>query len=151
MKSPNEISHILLVDDDRDDCELFGEALHEFAPHIKLSCLTDNSELLSFIDKINPELIFLDVNMPRKNGYECLDEIKQSQNCNSIPVIMYSITGRTEDVDNAYKIGAALFLRKPPSYSSLVESLKEIVQKEWSKPAVVTAQYFSNGRYYPFG
>lgn len=151
MKSPNQISHILLVDDDHDDCELFGEALHEFAPHIKLYCLTDNSQLLSYIDKVNPELIFLDVNMPRKNGYECLDEIKQSPNANSIPVIMYSNTGRKEDIDNAYKIGAALFLRKPPSYSSLVQSLKEIIQKEWSKPATVTAQYFANGRYYPFG
>src|SRR3569833_1802381 len=104
MKNPNQISHILLVDDDHDDCELFGEALHEFAPHIKLSCLTDNSQLLSCIGKINPEQIFLDVNMPRKNKKKKKKKKKQKQNKKSIPVIMYSNTGLTEDVDNAYKI-----------------------------------------------
>lgn len=151
MKNHNQINSILLVDDDQDDCELFGEALHEFAPNIKLSCLTNNDQLVAYIQNVNPQLIFLDVNMPRKNGYECLEEIRQLPAFGQIPVIMYSNTGRPQDIDSAYKNGATLFLRKPPTYSGLVTSLQEIIEKEWSKPAQVTAQYFLNGRYHPFG
>lgn len=150
MKNHLQINHIFLVDDDHDDCELFGEALHEFAPGIKLSCLTNNEKLISSLQEANPQLIFLDVNMPKKNGYECLEEIKRTPGLAQIPVIMYSNTGRPADIDNAYRNGATLFLRKPASYKGLILSLKEIVEKEWSRPEHVTAQYFINGRYHPF-
>jgi len=150
MKYHDKIDHILLVDDDQDDCELFGEALHEFAPSIKLSCVTNNENLLFDLDRLQPQLVFMDVNMPKKNGYECLKEIRESANFASIPVIIYSNTGRPEDIDDAYKKGASLFLRKPSTYKALIQSLKEILAKEWTKPALVTAQYFLNGRYYPF-
>lgn len=149
MKSQNSIRHIVLVDDDQDDCEIFGDALHEFDPALKLSCLTENERLLSFLDEKKPDLVFLDVNMPRRNGFDCLEEIRSQQRFAGIPVIMYSNTGRQSDIDLAYRQGANLFLRKPSSFRSLVESLQQIVAKEWSSPQTVTAQYFSNGRYHP--
>ena len=150
MDNLTTINRILLVDDDTDDCELFGEALHDCETYLNLSCLSDNEQLLKAIERINPDLIFLDVNMPKRTGYECLQEILSHKNYASIPVIMYSNTGRNEDIENAYKLGATLFLRKPSTYSGLVDSLKKILNKEWTRPSTITAQYFLNGRYHPF-
>jgi PleD family two-component response regulator len=142
MKSLRTIHHILLVDDDRDDCELFEEALHDFASHIKFSCLTNPLTLLSTVEELQPDLIFLDVNMPKKNGFECLDEIKRSEKLARIPIIMYSNTGRPEDVDAAYRKGVALFLKKPPTYTGLIGSLKEVIEKEWNKFGSVCQPHF---------
>lgn len=150
MKNTYKISHILLVDDDHDDCELFGEALHELDAALKLSCLTENEELIVHIEKKAPDIIFLDINMPKKNGYECLQEIKEEKRFSNIPVVMYSNTNRPEDIDKAYKNGAVLFLRKPATYSRLVELIKGVINKEWSHPASITAQYFLNGKYHSY-
>jgi DNA-binding NtrC family response regulator len=119
--------HILLIDDDHDDCELFGEALHDIDPGISLSCLNNSENVIHSLDEINPELIFLDVNMPRKNGYECLKEIKSHQKHLNIPVIMYSNTGRPDDINEAYRNGAAIFIQKPVTYQALVDTLSHIL------------------------
>lgn len=150
MKKTLHLQRIVLVDDDQDDCELFGDALHEFDRSLKLFCLTDNERLAAFLEENAPQLIFLDVNMPRKNGYECLSEIRSLPQFNEIPVVMYSNTGRAEDINRAYKDGANLFLRKPSTFRDLVNALRQVTAKDWISPERVTAQYFSNGRYHPF-
>jgi CheY-like chemotaxis protein len=149
MNNQKSIRHIVLVDDDQDDCEMFGEALHEFDKGLTLSCLNDNEQLLSFLREKAPDMIFLDVNMPKKSGYDCLKEIRAEASLDGIPVVMYSNTGRPEDIQQAYLDGANLFLRKPITYRQLVEALKELVEKDWSFPSRITAAYFRNGRYFP--
>jgi CheY-like chemotaxis protein len=151
MNNPTKINRILLVDDDQDDCELFGEAVNEFAENIHLICLNKSEEILHYASEKDPDLIFMDVNMPRKNGYQCLEDLKSDPDHGHIPVIMYSNTGRPEDIHNAYEKGAVLFLRKPSTYKGLVEALQNIICREWSSPADITAQYYQNGRYQPFG
>jgi CheY-like chemotaxis protein len=138
MKNHRSLQHIVLVDDDRDDCELFGDALGDFAPDIKLSCLSDNERLLDFLGDKQPDLIFLDVNMPKRNGFECLEEIRNVDEYRNIPVVMYSNTGRTEDMKAAYDKGASLFIRKPPTYSALIDSLRAVVEKDWGSTVGAT-------------
>jgi DNA-binding NtrC family response regulator len=132
MKNHRSLHHIVLIDDDQDDCELFGDALNDFAPQIKLSCLNDNERLLHFLVDKHPDIIFLDVNMPKRNGFECLEEIRKVEKFKDTPVVMYSNTGRPEDMKRAYDIGASLFIRKPPTYTGLIDSLRNIVESEWS-------------------
>ncbi|HEX2535729.1 MAG TPA: response regulator, partial [Chitinophagaceae bacterium] len=88
------IRHILLMDDDLDDCDIFTEALAEAARGIRLTCRQNPEEALEDIPSLEPDLIFLDINMPRKNGFECLKDLKSGEDSRHIPVVMYSNSGR---------------------------------------------------------
>ncbi|MEO5984410.1 MAG: response regulator [Ferruginibacter sp.] len=119
--------HIFLVDDDADDRQLFQEAIYEIAPHTKLS-LADGCDMLVKLAKIEtekPDLIFLDLNMPGLNGFDCLDEIKSKQSLGNVPVLIYSTTANPEQVKKTYNKGATLYMQKPSSY----EGIKKLVHQ----------------------
>lgn len=84
-------THILLADDDTDDCLFFKDALEELALSVTLTTVRDGVELMRHLStQVLPDVIFLDLNMPRKNGYECLTEIKLNAKLATIPVVVYS-------------------------------------------------------------
>jgi DNA-binding NtrC family response regulator len=119
---------IFYADDDAEDCELFIEALQHIDPSIKCITAKDGKEALAFL-QYTPELpdyIFLDINMPLVNGKKCLIEIKQNQRFAEIPVIMYSTTSDTFEIQEYYKLGAYDFLIKPNNFNVLCDSLDSI-------------------------
>ena len=124
---------LLLIDDDADDHEIFIEALKEIDSSIRCTCLFDGEEGLSVLQKksINPDLIFLDTNMPKISGKQLLISIKQSADFNNIPVIMYSTFFSSKDVDEFIKIGAAYHLTKPSKFEELRSALNDILNKQW--------------------
>jgi CheY-like chemotaxis protein len=112
--------NILLADDDTDDCIFFKEAVEELAMDTQLTTLDDGEQLKKHLNsKINelPDTLFLDLNMPRKNGCECLSEIKANQRLKLLPVIIFSTSFEQEVVNQLYKNGAQYFIRKPPEFS----------------------------------
>lgn len=118
---------VLNVDDDPDDSALFCEAVKEAAP--SYTCLVADSaasalEILSDRQKI-PDYIFLDVNMPKMNGLECLKLIKNNHALNHIKVIMYSTASDPAHMKEFKKLGA-VFLAKTTRYDTLVKKLSEI-------------------------
>ena len=121
-KEKDEEIHILLADDDNDDREFFMEAMSESIPNAVVTTAKNGTDLMIAIaekkDRL-PDIIFLDLNMPCKNGQECLREIKKMQQLKSIPVVMYSTSSSRIDVENAYKEGANLYVKKPNSYAEL--------------------------------
>lgn len=121
---------LLLIDDDIDDRELFCEAIQALGG--VLICYAEPNCRRAFenLDKKNmehPEVIFLDINMPIMNGWECLRALKSHQAYKHIPVVMYSTSAEVEDVNKARKLGALCFLKKPTSFNGLKESLEVIV------------------------
>lgn len=119
---------VLHVDDDPDDSALFCEAVKEAAP--SFTCLVADSaasafEILSDRESI-PDYIFLDINMPKINGLECLKLIKNNQSLNHIKVIMYSTASDPVQMKEFRKLGAG-FLPKPDRYETLVKNLTEIL------------------------
>jgi CheY-like chemotaxis protein len=111
----NEI-RVLLADDDKDDCLFFKEALEEIPLSTHLTIVNDGDQLMKLLLKNTtqlPHVLFLDLNMPRKNGFECLTEIKLNDNLKALPAIMYSTSSGQDVLDRLYQSGAQHFIRKP--------------------------------------
>lgn len=110
---------ILLADDDLDDCLFFKEAVEELSLPTQLSTMHDGEQLMLHLhNETNrlPDVLFLDLNMPRKNGFECLSEIKLNQKLKQLPVIIFSTSFEQEVVNLLYKNGAQYFIRKPSEF-----------------------------------
>lgn len=118
---------ILLIDDDQDDTDLFVEALAEINPAITCYHAIDGRQAL---DKLltkqirRPDIIFLDINMPGMNGWQCLKSLKGQELLQQIPVIMYSTSSAQRDRDIATDLGALGFLTKPTDYRDLKKALR---------------------------
>jgi CheY-like chemotaxis protein len=114
---------LLLADDDDDDCSLFQEALDELYVPAKLTTVNDGVQLMDYLSKNytenQPDILFLDINMPRKNGRECLKEIKEIDDLKNLPVVIFSTSLDIEIVDLMYKEGATYYIRKPGDFSKL--------------------------------
>lgn len=118
---------ILLADDDIDDCIFFKEALVELLLSKHLTTVNDGEQLMQLLTNetnVLPHVLFLDLNMPRKNGFECLTEIKLSKKLKQLPVIVFSTSFEQEVVNQLYKNGAQYFIRKPSEFSQF----KNIIQ-----------------------
>jgi CheY-like chemotaxis protein len=115
LMAANEL-RVLLADDDMDDCLLFKQALEELPLLTRLTIVNDGDQLMKLLLKnINnlPHVVYLDLNMPRKNGFECLTEIKLNDNLKALPAILYSTSAEQKIIDRLYQIGARNFIRKP--------------------------------------
>jgi CheY-like chemotaxis protein len=143
--------NILLADDDIDDCLFFKEALGELGLSTHLTVVHDGEQLMQLLTNETNQLrhvLFLDLNMPRKNGFECLSEIKLNKNLKQIPVIVFSTSFEQEVVNLLYKNGAQYFIRKPSEFSLfkkiIQQTLTIIAQENISQPRrenfVITAQ-----------
>jgi len=119
--------NILLADDDIDDCDFFKSALEKFPLSPNLITVNEGEQLMRQLTNEEnelPHVLFLDLNMPRKNGFECLSEIKLSEKLRQIPVIIFSTSYEQGVVDLLYKNGAQYFIRKPSDFFQL----KKIIQ-----------------------
>lgn len=119
------------MDDDADDTGLFCEALKEVDQRV--TCYTaDNGrraiELLSDPQLRQPEVIFLDINMPVMNGWDCLKWIKSHPALGAIPVIMYSTSSSRRDIDLSVQFGALCLMTKPESFSDLKGILQLVIK-----------------------
>ena len=120
--------NLLLADDDTDDRMFFEEALEELPISTSLKMVNDGErlmELLTAKPEPFPDILFLDLNMPRKTGIECLTEIKRNENLKTLPVIIYSTSLDPEIVNMLYEQGAHLYIRKPGEFTKLKKVILE--------------------------
>lgn len=130
--NPKSIT-ILLADDDPDDRMLVREAFEESHLLNVLETVKDGEELMDYLHqkgefagKPMPNLILLDLNMPRKNGMEALEEIKADQNLRRIPIVVLTTSKAEEDIIRTYDLGVNSFVVKPVTFESLVDLVKEL-------------------------
>lgn len=122
------IKKILLIDDDEDEQLIFNEALAETGNQVSLSCAKTAGEGIRLLQQLTPDYVFLDINMPILNGFECLSLIKKTDGINDIPVIIYS-TGLNDHVcKKALQQGAADCIKKLSSINELAETLRKILK-----------------------
>jgi DNA-binding NarL/FixJ family response regulator len=144
-------NHIWLADDDPDDSEDFKNAIKDIAPSAIVTCVGDGEELMKLLAAgPAPDILFLDINMPCKDGLDCLKEIRMERHLQKLPIVIFSSTREHRFVDVTYGYGANLFYKKPSSFSHLVSDLRNILALNWTEPFAVTQQHFRNDKYVDF-
>jgi CheY-like chemotaxis protein len=120
---------IFLAEDDDEDSALFHEALSSLFPDFLLHRVKDGFECLYSLKHFcEPDIIFLDLNMPLKNGIDCLSAVRRMPELAEVPVVIYSSSFNIKDIDAAYKNGAAYYFVKATSLPDFVEMLKKLYQ-----------------------
>jgi CheY-like chemotaxis protein len=132
----NQPVKIVLADDDKDDQETFSEALDGTKIPSELTTVDNGQELIDHLkdpSEPNPDIIFLDVNMPGKGGKEALAEIKSDEILKQIPTVMLSTSDHPKDIEETFEKGANLYVRKPNSLYGLIHILKKVFSLHWTK------------------
>jgi CheY-like chemotaxis protein len=121
--------NILLIDDDDDDQEIFLAAVAKISASINCTAISDAALALQrLMDRLlKPDVIFLDLNMPRMNGQQFLEAIKKIDYLNSIPVIIFSTSSHPETILRTKQSGAAEFITKPGEFDKLVSILTRFI------------------------
>jgi CheY-like chemotaxis protein len=123
MRNPS--INILIADDDRDDALLLTEALQDILPSSNCIHVTDGIAALRHIKtNVEPDLVFLDLNMPLKNGINCLKDIYNLELLPNTPIVIYSTSKNIKDIDEAYNYGAAFYIIKPTAFRELCKVVK---------------------------
>jgi CheY-like chemotaxis protein len=123
-------NYVMLIDDDEDDREIFLTVIKENASSVVCNVAENGREALDKLTQefIKPDLIFLDLNMPRMNGREFLTEIKKFDSLRDIPVIILSTSADKETISETRKLGAQHFISKPDKFSTWETLLKQALQ-----------------------
>lgn len=135
------------IDDDSDDLEYFRLALKEINQNVKLQT---HSDPFSFVDKLENvckehPLIFIDINMPGKNGFEVLKEIREKLICKKVPIVMISTSDSPASILISKQLGASLYAVKPNNIDDLKTMLEGLVNREWSKVSIQDSNFVVNG------
>lgn len=124
---------LILIEDDANDVLLFQKAISKSGLNIELVILRDGEKAISYLSgkndydiTQNPDLIILDLKLPRKSGFEVLEWIKNNANLQSTPVVILSSSKQTQDVNAAYKLGANSYLVKPTGFTELNNLINDL-------------------------
>jgi CheY-like chemotaxis protein len=129
-----KVKSLLLIDDDTDDKELFLEAVAEIDNSVNCMSAKDGVEAIQLLQQVKeqPNLIFLDLNMPRMDGREFLTRIKNEDRLKNIPVIVYSTSKLEKDRDETKELGAADFMSKPSVFDELCRQIEAMLSRDWN-------------------
>lgn len=138
MQKQKKTFVILAAEDDPDDRMLIRDALTECGLIEGLRFVEDGEELMDYLRRQGkysepesaprPDLILLDLNMPKKDGYEALKEIKSDPELQDIPVVVLTVSSLEKDILQTYKMGASSYITKPVTFDGLVNTMKMLTQ-----------------------
>lgn len=137
---------ILVAEDDEDDKLLILKAFERTIPRENVTCVEDGEALIKYLNRVAPyddagkypapDIILLDLNMPKKDGLEALAEIKGNEALKMIPVIIFTTSNSRDHIAVTYKMGSSSYITKPGSFEELVKITEEI-EKYWSKTVLL--------------
>jgi CheY-like chemotaxis protein len=124
----------MIADDDSDDVQLTKDCFLENKLPVQVQDVEDGQILMDHLNKMRalsnlrdlPQLIILDLNMPRKSGLEALEELKQDDTLRKIPVVIFSTSDTLKDVERAYELGASCFVSKPNSVDEWCDKMSKL-------------------------
>lgn len=137
----------MLAEDDVDDQMFFKDALHEICSEIKLQVKENGEELMTALNtnwNTIPDVIFIDLNMPIKDGFTCLKEIRINEKLKDCIVIILTTSNNPEHIELAYQFGVTLFVSKPNNFYDLKSILTNILYNDLRDPHII--QKFKTSR-----
>jgi CheY-like chemotaxis protein len=126
--------NIVLAEDDEDDRFFFKEAIDKVKIKTVLKMVNDGVELMEYLynpENPKPHVVFLDLNMPRKGGVECLEEIRANKEYNGLTVAIYSTSASDNDIEETFVKGANIYIRKPNDFKILQKVISEVLSINW--------------------
>ena len=126
---------IFYTDDDPDDQDFFKEVVAEITPQHTIFTQNDGLELLEILQNPppSPHIVFLDLNMPKKSGYQVLKEIRESASTKTIPVVIFSTSNDDNAIKKTKELGANMYLTKPGSYTEFKKLLNSVLALNWEQ------------------
>ncbi|MGA7080134.1 MAG: response regulator [Terriglobales bacterium] len=130
-----QIRIVLLVDDNPADVDLFREALRQTVYSIHVESVGDGEEALAFLnhsgihaEEPRPDLVILDLNLPKKDGRAVLAEVKTDIDLRTIPIVVFSTSRSMQDIGSSYELGANSYVSKPGNLKDYLSTVKSIEQ-----------------------
>jgi|SRR6218665_661436 len=125
---------IFLADDDEDDRNFFTEAITELKMENRVTTFKDGKDLMDYLENPEsrlPHILFLDLNMPCKTGFDCLKEIRANSRFKDISIAIYSTSSSEKDIEETFVGGANIYIKKPNDFSKLKKVIKDVVNINW--------------------
>jgi CheY-like chemotaxis protein len=129
-----DIIRVLLADDDEDDRLFFQDAFKEIKIGTHVETVNDGVDLMAYLSDSthkSPHILFLDLNMPRKSGLECLEEIRKISHLNEMAIAIYSTSASEEDIEETFVKGANVYIKKPSHFNTLIKILEQVITINW--------------------
>ncbi|MDQ3016817.1 MAG: response regulator [Bacteroidota bacterium] len=129
-----QTKQIILAEDDEDDTQFFESALNCISDPPELIHARDGVELTIILRELEnlPDVVFIDLNMPRKNGAQCLQEIREAEAFKDLPVVVLSTTSNQDVIDAVYHSGANLYVQKPSDMQSWKNAIAKVLSLDWN-------------------
>ena len=135
VHTPSDIVHVILAEDNPDDSMLFSLAADVSGIFMNVSLAENGDMLLEFLHhKMRPALIFLDLDLPKRTGKDCIKAIRSDREFDSIPIIIYSGTSNNDDVDECFNCGANYFVVKPGNFEGIVRMFQKVFRIDFTAP-----------------
>ena len=131
-----KLIELMYADDDREDLEMFTEAVNNLIEkklaRINLRVFSSGEGIMAALEnKAENCIVFLDINMPGKNGFQVLKEIRGNKNLRLLPVVIFSTSNNKTSMDISYELGASLYIIKPNSFFDLLNIIEKVVTMDW--------------------
>lgn len=128
-----QLQQVVLVDDDPDDIDIFQDAINEFCPQLDLLIVKDGNQLIELLKTVIPNLIVLDLHLPKMNGLESLRKIRSYACYDKVPIMIYSASKSKKEMDECIKNGADYFAVKSGSKRDIANLANGICRGIWNK------------------
>ncbi len=134
LNTTKDALRVLLADDDEDDRLFFIDALNATEIPTEIATVSDGEELMEYLNHPGqklPHILFLDLNMPRKSGIECLRLIRSQPVFRDMAIAIYSTSSAESDIDTTLLLGANIYIRKPSDFTTLKRIVGEVLSINW--------------------
>lgn len=140
-----KVKNILLVDDDGEDREFFTNVICQIDPEINVSTAASKQELFSELEKLPPDLLFIDSFLNYESGISGITEIRSRPDFKQLPIIMYSGSADTRNMKQAFQAGASLYVVKPQSIQEMKCVLQGVLTIDWDQRETTLHEYYIDG------
>jgi DNA-binding NarL/FixJ family response regulator len=144
------VGSVVLAEDSLEQCFFFERAFKEVAPQAVFAAVNDGDKLITLLESYLPDLLFLDLNLPCKNGVECIKEIREQRPYDSMSIIVFTVSADDQAIQSVFGYGANMYMVKPGEYFLLKSLLNNILSMDWSDPQSITANFFCDNKYVPY-